>query len=100
MPSARRRSGARPVRVRPARERQLAGGVDRHDVDVGVRHFLTDDQHAHATRMPFGVLRTAGAPYTTLVTLAFPPGDHGPEEKAVLRATAHDYPAITSIRHR
>jgi len=40
----------------------------------------------------------AGAPYTTLVTLAFPPGDHSAEESAVLRASAHDYPAITSIR--
>jgi putative ABC transport system permease protein len=40
----------------------------------------------------------AGAPYTTLVTLAFPPGDNAARENAVLRASARDYPAITSIR--
>jgi putative ABC transport system permease protein len=39
-----------------------------------------------------------GAPYTTLVTLAFPPGNTGAEENAILRATARDYPAITSIK--
>jgi putative ABC transport system permease protein len=40
----------------------------------------------------------AGAPYTTLVTVAFPPGNNGAEESAILRATARDYPAITSIK--
>ncbi|MBV8850080.1 MAG: FtsX-like permease family protein [Methylobacteriaceae bacterium] len=40
----------------------------------------------------------AGAPYTTLVTLAFPPGDNTARENAILRATGHDYPAITSIK--
>jgi putative ABC transport system permease protein len=40
----------------------------------------------------------AGAPYTTLVTLAFPSGNTSAEENAILRATARDYPAITSIK--
>jgi putative ABC transport system permease protein len=40
----------------------------------------------------------AGAPYTTLVTLAFPPGNSSAEENAILRSTARDYPAITSIK--
>jgi putative ABC transport system permease protein len=40
----------------------------------------------------------AGAPYTTLVTLAFPPGNNSTQENAILRATAHDFPAITSIK--
>jgi putative ABC transport system permease protein len=40
----------------------------------------------------------AGAPYTMLVTLAFPPGNNSARENAILRATAHDYPAITSIK--
>jgi putative ABC transport system permease protein len=40
----------------------------------------------------------AGAPYTTLVTLAFPPGSNGAQENAILRSTARDYPAITGIR--
>ena len=39
-----------------------------------------------------------GAPYTTLVTLAFPPGNNNVRENAMLRATARDYPAITSIK--
>jgi putative ABC transport system permease protein len=40
----------------------------------------------------------AGAPYTTLVTLAFPPGSNGAQENALLRATARDFPAITSVK--
>jgi putative ABC transport system permease protein len=40
----------------------------------------------------------AGAPYTRLVTLAFPPGNNTARENAILRATAHDYPTITSIK--
>jgi putative ABC transport system permease protein len=40
----------------------------------------------------------AGAPYTALVTLAFPPGDNSARENAVLRATARDFPAITSVK--
>jgi putative ABC transport system permease protein len=40
----------------------------------------------------------AGAPYTALVTLAFPPGNNIAQENAILRATAHDFPAITSIK--
>jgi putative ABC transport system permease protein len=40
----------------------------------------------------------AGAPYMTLVTLAFPSGNDGAQENAILRATAHDFPAITSIK--
>jgi putative ABC transport system permease protein len=40
----------------------------------------------------------AGAPYTTLVTLAFPLGNSSAEENAILRSTARDYPAITSIK--
>jgi putative ABC transport system permease protein len=39
-----------------------------------------------------------GAPYTTLVTLAFPPGNRSAEQNAILRWTARDYPAITSIK--
>jgi putative ABC transport system permease protein len=40
----------------------------------------------------------ASAPYTTLVTLAFPPGNAKAQENAILRATARDFPAITSVR--
>jgi putative ABC transport system permease protein len=40
----------------------------------------------------------AGAPYTTLVTLAFPPGDNNGRENAILRASARDFPAITSVK--
>jgi putative ABC transport system permease protein len=40
----------------------------------------------------------AGAPYTTLVTLAFPPGNASAQENAILRATARDFPAITSVK--
>jgi putative ABC transport system permease protein len=40
----------------------------------------------------------AGAPYTTLVTLAFPPGDYSARENALLRASARDFPAITSVK--
>jgi putative ABC transport system permease protein len=40
----------------------------------------------------------AGAPYTALVTLAFPPGNNIAQENAILRTTAHDFPAITSIK--
>jgi putative ABC transport system permease protein len=39
-----------------------------------------------------------GAPYTTLVTLAFSPGNNTARENAILRATAGDYPGITTIK--
>ena len=40
-------------------ERQLAHGVDRHDVDVHVRHLFADDQHADAHRVPLEPLGAA-----------------------------------------
>jgi putative ABC transport system permease protein len=40
----------------------------------------------------------AGAPSTALVTLALAPGNNIAQENAILRATAHDFPAITSIK--
>ena len=43
------------VRV-DVRERQLAGGVDRHDVEVRVRHLLADDEHPDARRVPHALL--------------------------------------------
>ena len=41
------------------RERQLVGGVDRHDVQVRVRHLLADDEHPDPPRLPFEVLGAA-----------------------------------------
>ena len=39
------------------RERQLAGRIDRHHVDVHVRHLFADDQHADTGGIPFESLR-------------------------------------------
>jgi len=41
------------------RERQLAGVVDGHDVQMRVRHLFADDQHADALWLPLGLLRAA-----------------------------------------
>ncbi|WP_029354785.1 FtsX-like permease family protein [Bosea sp. 117] len=39
-----------------------------------------------------------GAPHTALATLALPDGGDEAAERAVSRAVAHDYPAITAVR--
>ena len=57
---ARRRRRARRSRATVGvRERQLVGMVDRHDVQVRVRHLLADDQQADAARLPLEILGLA-----------------------------------------
>ena len=41
------------------REREFVGGVDRHDVQMRVRHLFADDEHADAPRLPFEILGPA-----------------------------------------
>src|SRR5208282_3314257 len=41
-----------------------------------------------------------GAPYSELVSAALPPGDGPDKEIALLRAAAHDFPTVASVRVR
>jgi putative ABC transport system permease protein len=41
-----------------------------------------------------------GAPYSELVSAALPPGDGPDKEVALLRAAAHDFPTVASVRVR